>query len=197
MAIRRPPSWRIWGCTRCSIAGRRAPASARRRRGRSTATNPWGTWRTSSPARCWRPCRANWPSGIRAIPRPATPPAQRAALLGGLQQGPPRGGAQRQHHQRGRAAGGSGAARGGFSSLQRHRDRAAPGGAIERAHSERGAAGGAAAYRRGLFAGISGRGPHHRGARSAWLPAAGDGGNGDLRRPQIATPSPPRRARST
>ena len=36
----------------------------------------------------------------------------------------------------------------------------------------------AIAARRRIFASISGAGPHYRGARPAWIPSAGDGGNG-------------------
>ena len=43
----------------------------------------------------------------------------------------------------------------------------------------------AAATGRRVLAGVSGAGPRHRGARSARLPAAGDGRDGILRRPHV------------
>ena len=54
-----------------------------------------------------------------------------------------------------------------------------------RAHAGRRAARCAAATGRRVLAGVSGAGPHHRGARSARLPAAGDGRDGSLGRPQV------------
>ena len=44
------PSWPTSASTPCSIAGRRAPASAPRTATRSTPTSPWATWPISSPA---------------------------------------------------------------------------------------------------------------------------------------------------
>jgi amidophosphoribosyltransferase len=62
-----------------------------------------------------------------------------------------------------------------FQAIQRHRSDSAPGGALFRAHAGGRPARRAAAAGRRVFAGVSGAGPHHRGARSARLPAAGRG----------------------
>ena len=121
--------------------------------------------------------------------------AERAAVFGGLQQGPRGGGAQRQHHQCHRTARGAGAARIDLPGQQRHRSDPAPGGALVGTHAGGRAARRAAADRGRIFAGVSGGGPHHRGARSARLPAAGDGPDG-IERARRATSSHPRPAPS-
>ena len=66
--------------------------------------------------------------------------------------------------------------------LQRHGSDPAPGGALARAHAGRRAARSAAAARRRIFAGVPGAGPHHRGARSARFPSAGDRPDGAVGR---------------
>jgi len=90
-----------WGCTPCSTAGRRARASAPRMAPGSTVTNPWARGRHLHQLRCWRRCRASWPSATRAIPRPATRWLLNAQpLFRWRAQGASGRGAQRQHHQR-------------------------------------------------------------------------------------------------
>ena len=111
--------------------------------------------------------------------------AERAALFRRLQQGTHRGRAQRQHHQRRRAAPRTGTRRLHLPSLQRYRSDSAPGRAVARAHSCRRTARGAAATGRRVFTGLSGRGPHHGRARSAWIPPAGFRPDGIVRRPHL------------
>src|ERR1017187_1088577 len=72
-ATRKHPSWPTWASTPCSIAARRGPASAPATGSGFIPTSRWGTWRKSSPARCWRGCPANWRSGTRVIPPRAIP----------------------------------------------------------------------------------------------------------------------------
>ena len=79
----------------------------------------------------------------------------------------------------------TGAQRLHLSGHQRYRSDSAPGGALLGTHAGRRAARRAAATGRRVFAGVSGRGPHHRGARPARLPPAGGGRNGNFRRPQV------------
>ena len=97
---RKRPSWRIWGCTRCSIAARKAPGSAP-----ATATQIHCHKSMGHVADIFTSAVLGDAAG-RAGHRPHAlfhgrrhGAAQRAAVLGGLQQGPHRGGAQRQHHQ--------------------------------------------------------------------------------------------------
>ena len=124
--------------------------------------------------------------------------AQRAAVFGGLQQGARGGGAQRQHHQR------RGTARANWSgAAPSSRPSATPKSILHLvAHSsERTLAGAlrdALLQLEGAFSLVFlARRPHHRGARSARLPPAGDGRDGDFRAAASATCSPRKPARST
>ena len=104
-AIRKPPSWPTWACMRCSIAGRRARASARIGGGKIHSHKSMGHVADIFT----KPVLATLP-GELAIGHTRYSTAGDTVLLNAqpfsvvCNKGQSRGGAQRQHHQRRRTA---------------------------------------------------------------------------------------------
>ena len=151
-----------------------------RRRARSTATSPWGTWRISSR----RSVLAELP-GELAIGHTRYSTAGDTVLLNAqpfsvaCNKGQHRGGAQRQHHQRRRTARASWKRDGSIFQASSDTEVILHLVAHSRERTLAGALREALLQLEGAFSLVFlARGPHHRGARSARLPSAGLGPDG-------------------
>ena len=182
---RKPPTSPIWASTRLQHRGQESAGIVLQRRARGLLrTRAWATWPTSSR----RSVLAELPGDLaightRYSTTGDSVLLQRAAVFGGLQQGaasrwrttatsPTRPNCGANSKPKDRSSRRTSDTEVILHLVARSRERTLAG---------RAARGAAAAGRR-VFAGVPGAGPHHRGARSARIPAAGDGADGRRQR---------------
>ena len=159
------PSWRSSGCSRCSTAGRRPPASPSATAiGRGCTRTP-GSSPTSSPARRWRRSPGTTRSATPGTAPPDERPAQPPTVPRRDDARPAGARPQRQRRQRDGAA--RRAARAGFRAHRDERHRGVDADARGRRGSHVGGAGRAhvAGVEGRVLARDAGRRPGHRGAR--------------------------------